>query len=566
MQSAYEDGLGLPVGWSGGKPSARQVSRALIHTNTVQPSENLTHMLMQFGQFLDHDMDLAPSSPSDIVFNSDSFASCDDICTNDAPCFPIAVPEDDPRISRECIPFTRSSAVCGTGAPSLLVGPAAVRRQQLNAITSYLDASQVHRSGKESTKLTFDIVACTTSSVFILPLVVSSNFCNSDNFALYGIHPLYSQVYGSDEGTARRMRDPAGGGRLLSQRLANGMPFLPFDRDSLIECNIGIHANRSDCFLAGDKRANEQVGLTSMHALFFREHNRVAQELAALNSHWDDEQIYQEARRVVIAEWQHIVFSEYLPNILGPAGMAMLSRYQDYDPLMDASIANAFATAAFRFGHSQIMPLFSRLDVDYSPLSIGPLKLQDAFFAPFRLLEEGGVDPLIRGLVASPVKLRSSLQGLNANLTEALFAQAHEVALDLASLNIQRGRDHGLPSYSHWRAFCGLRPARTIDELSTEISSAEVRGRLRELYGDDPGEIDLWVGGLLEDVIPGSQLGPTFLCIVANQFNRLRLGDRCVSCVLCVCVGRGGGGDTCVCGLGVGGNKGCFFPFPRFWF
>lgn len=183
MQSAYEDGLGLPVGWSGGKPSARQVSRALIHTNTVQPSENLTHMLMQFGQFLDHDMDLAPSSPSDIVFNSDSFASCDDICTNDAPCFPITVPEDDPRISRECIPFTRSSAVCGTGAPSLLVGPAAVRRQQLNAITSYLDASQVHRSGKGSTKLTFDIVACTTSSVFILPLVVSSNFCNSDNFA-----------------------------------------------------------------------------------------------------------------------------------------------------------------------------------------------------------------------------------------------------------------------------------------------------------------------------------------------------------------------------------------------
>ena len=333
-------------------------------------------------------------------------------------------------------------------------------------------------------------------------------------------------MYGSDSETARSLRDPKGGGRLLTQQLPTGQPFLPFDQDSLIECSTGIHANRSECFLAGDKRANEQVGLTSMHALFLREHNRIAKELGSLNTHWDDEQLYQEARRVVIAEWQNIVFTEYLPNILGPSGITMLSTYNGYDSTVDASIANSFATAAFRFGHSQIMPLFARLDTDYSPLPIGPLKLQDAFFAPFRLLEEGGIDPLIRGLIASPVKLRSSLQGLNSNLTEALFAQAHEVALDLASLNIQRGRDHGLRSYSHWRAFCGLQQARTIDDLRGEISSARVRGRLREVYGDDPDEIDLWVGGLLEDVVPGSQLGPTFLCIVADQFQRLRLGDR----------------------------------------
>jgi len=151
MLPAYEDGLGLPVGWSGGKPSARQVSRSLLHADIVQPSENLTHMLMQFGQFLDHDLDLAPSTPSDIVFSSDGFVSCDDICSNDAPCFPIPVPEDDPRIHRACIPFTRSSAVCGTGASSLLVGPAAVLRQQLNAITAYLDASQVPSAISSST-------------------------------------------------------------------------------------------------------------------------------------------------------------------------------------------------------------------------------------------------------------------------------------------------------------------------------------------------------------------------------------------------------------------------------
>ena len=125
----------------------------MIPKRYVQSSvlERVLILKFRFGQFLDHDLDLAPSTPSDIVFSSDGFVSCDDICSNDAPCFPIPVPEDDPRIHRACIPFTRSSAVCGTGASSLLVGPAAVLRQQLNAITAYLDASQVPSAISSST-------------------------------------------------------------------------------------------------------------------------------------------------------------------------------------------------------------------------------------------------------------------------------------------------------------------------------------------------------------------------------------------------------------------------------
>ena len=266
------------------------------------------------------------------------------------------------------------------------------------------------------------------------------------------------QVYGSDNYTAHRLRDPSGGGQLVEGLpSAGGKHFLPFDNHSLVECSTGIHSSHSLCFLGGDARTNEQVGLTSMHTLLFREHNRLAAALAALNPLWGDELLYQEARRILVAEWQHITISEYLPKILGPPGMAMLGTYSGYIPDVDASIANAFSTAAFRFGHSQIMPLFPRLGPDYEPLPIGPLKLQDAFFAPFRLLEEQGIEPLIRGLLASPVKLRHTSQGLNLNLTEALFAQANAVALDLASLNIQRGRDHGLPSYSQWRTYCGLR-------------------------------------------------------------------------------------------------------------
>ncbi len=374
MPAEYEDGIGLPAGWSQPKPSARLISQRIVATEKIRPSKTYTLMLMQVGQFLDHDIDIAPISPSGIAFNysePDSLISCDDICYNDAPCFPIQVPKDDPRIRRQCLPFSRSSAVCGTGAASLLIGDVGIHREQLNAITSFVDGSQ---------------------------------------------------IYGSSNTTARILRMNDGTGRLKTGQNVDGFTdkyFLPFDNNSLVDCATGIHAHRSSCFLAGDVRVNEQVALTTMHTLFFREHNRVVKILKSLNPHWDEERLYQEARRVVIAEWQNIVYAEYLPKILGPD----YSMYSGYDSSADASIANVFATAAYRFGHSQIMPLFPRLDANYIPSPLGPLMLQDAFFAPYRLLEEGGIDPLLRGLIFSPVKQRSSYQGLNNNLTEALFAQ-----------------------------------------------------------------------------------------------------------------------------------------------
>ncbi|CAI8057022.1 Peroxidasin, partial [Geodia barretti] len=399
LAPVYEDGLGLPVGWSGGMPSARTISQRVIRSHNVEPDTDVTHMLMQFGQFLDHDLDLAPGTPADSSFTSG--AMCDTECSNSAPCFPIVIETGDPRISAQCMPFTRSGGVCGSGGSSLLVGSAAFYREQLNGITSFIDGSQ---------------------------------------------------IYGSSEEHAERLRDPARQGWLLEGvATSSGKPFLPFDTFSLIECSTGIHSGRSQCFLAGDVRANEQVGLTAMHTLFFREHNRVASYLSHLNPHWNQETIFQESRRVVIAEWQNIAYSEYLPTILGPSG---LGDYHGYDPNVNPTIANAFATAAYRFGHGQILPFFNRLNTSYQPEPYGPLQLRHAFFAPHRLLEEGGIDPLLRGFLATPGKKRAPHSGLNSNLTEALFEQAHNISLDLAALNIQRGRDHGLPSYVQWRQFC----------------------------------------------------------------------------------------------------------------
>jgi len=79
--------------------------------------------------------------------------------------------------------------------------------------------------------------------------------------------------------------------------------------------------------------------------------------------------------------------------------------------------------------------------------------------------------------------VRTSEQLLNANLTESLFRPAHLVALDLAALNIQRGRDHALPGYNEWRRYCHLPVAETFDDLKEHITSQPLREKLQQLYG-----------------------------------------------------------------------------------
>jgi len=143
--------------------------------------------------------------------------------------------------------------------------------------------------------------------------------------------------------------------------------------------------------------------------------------------------------------------------------------YQAYNAGLDPSVANVFAASAFRFGHTLIQPLLRRLDPALNSIPEGDLPLHRAFFAPWRLVEEGGLDPLLRGLFASPGKMPAANEVMNSELTERLFQVAHTVALDLAALNIQRGRDHGIPPYTHWLRYCGLGNVTTWDDLRQHI-------------------------------------------------------------------------------------------------
>ncbi|MEZ6062987.1 MAG: peroxidase family protein [Planctomycetaceae bacterium] len=305
-----------------------------------------------------------------------------------------------------------------------------------------------------------------------------------------------SQIYGSDAETAASLRTFEGGRLLIGD---DGL--LPSGEDG--------------SFLAGDIRANENIELSSMHTLFVREHNLQADRIAAENPGLSDEEIFQQARAIVIAELQAITFNEFLPALLGDGAV---SDYAGYDPTVDPSIANEFSTAAFRFGHSTLNEDIEFFGNDGLPVR-DEVALREAFFNP-DLLRETGIDSVLK-YVASSTAQEIDLEVVDS-LRNFLFGEPGQGGLDLVSLNIQRGRDHGLADYNTVREAYGLTRVETFADITSDVGLQQT---LEELYGT-VDNIDLWVGGLAEDHVAGSSTGELFRTIIVDQFERLRDGDR----------------------------------------
>uniref|UniRef100_A0A8C6WKE0 Uncharacterized protein n=1 Tax=Neogobius melanostomus TaxID=47308 RepID=A0A8C6WKE0_9GOBI len=249
------------------------------------------------------------------------------------------------------------------------------------------------------------------------------------------------------------------------------------------------NAKEVPCFVGGDVRSNENIALTALHTLMLREHNRLARKLSNLNPHWDGERLYQEARKILGGMSQVITYRDYLGFIVGPDAMAKrLSVYPGYDSEVNPGISNVFATAALRFGHLTIQPYVFRLDKNYEehPDYPSPL-LHKAFFAPWRVVFEGGVDPILRGLIGRPAKLNTQEHMAPDEIREKLFKFSEDLALDLASLNMQRGRDHGLPGYNAWRKFCGLSQPSNMYELGKVLRNYQMAQRLMILWWENNG-------------------------------------------------------------------------------
>ncbi|XP_038151495.1 eosinophil peroxidase-like isoform X2 [Cyprinodon tularosa] len=492
LPAEYEDDISSPKGWTHDQrlnnhilPLVRNVSNRILSTaNSEVDSDPLyTHLVTIFGQWTDHDLTFTPHSPSIRSFNDG--IDCEHSCANTEPCFPIEFPSGDPRgHPEECMPFSRSAPACGSGNTGHIFGTPTVR-QQLNTLTAFIDVGQ---------------------------------------------------VYGSDDSKARLLRDfstDEGLLRVNEDHRDNDHELLPFTTMMANMCATRRKMTNDNsaeevlCFLAGDDRSNENIGLASLHTLMMREHNRLARALHQLNPQWDGERLYQEARKIMGGYMQVITYRDWLLHIVGPEAISShLSTYPGYNDQIDPSISNVFATAAYRFAHVMVQPFMFRLDENYEEHPNYPSELlHRTMFAPWRVVFEGGLDPIVRGLIGRQAKLNTQSHILTEELRDRLFKFSVELALDLGSLNLQRGRDHGLPGYNKWREFCGLSQPRTLSELAEVMNNTDLAQALLDLYGT-PENIDPWLGGVAEPFVRGGRVGPLFACLISTQFQRIREGDR----------------------------------------
>ncbi|CAH2219768.1 Mpo-A [Pelobates cultripes] len=477
LRAEYEDGIGLPRGWTENRPIngfplplARLVSNEIVRfrTEDITLDSGRSLMFMQFGQWTDHDLDLSPETPARTTFLEG--IDCDQSCAREPPCFPLRIPPNDPRFRNlsDCIPLFRSAPFCNPGSPV---------REQINILTSFLDGSQ---------------------------------------------------VYGSDYALASKLRNNTNqlGLMAINQNFTdNGLPYLPFETAEEDFCVLTNRSSGIPCFLGGDPRVSEQPGLTAFHTLFVREHNRIATELRRLNPNWSGETLYQEARKIVGGILQKITYKDWLPLLLGVNFQRFIPRYRDYNESVDPRVANVF-TVVFRMGHTLIQPLIYRLDDGYRPYMPEPTSpLHMTFFNSWRVVRQGGIDVLLRGLMANRAKLNRQNQLVVDELRERLFQLFKRVGLDLPAINLQRGRGHGLPGYNAWRRFCGLSAPRNLNELTNVLNNRELAGKFINLYGT-PENIDIWVGGVAEPLVRNGRIGELLTCLIGNQLRRARDGDR----------------------------------------
>lgn len=534
-RASYGDGKSSLLG---GPPKGARYTSNRVFNDTGQnlfSERNVSQWGWTWGQFMDHTFGLARGGgePAAIPFQSNPLESF----TNDL----------------GSISFTRDAAAPGTGTSN--------PRQHINTLSSYIDA--------------FNVYGGTQARLEWL---------------------RQGPVDGDMSNNGPKLRMDANDYLPRAKVLGNAAAAPAMATDGQ------LMGHPDDRVVAGDVRANENMALTSLHTLFAREHNRIVEALKG--SGLGAEGKFQLARRIVGAEEQYVTYNEFLPAM----GVG-LPAYTGYKPSVDATLSTEFATVGYR-AHSQIHGEFEigAEAADYPAAKLRKLTkmgvailageeadeiefvvpLNVAFFNP-DLVELIGAGPILKGLNGEP-QYKNDEQIDNA-LRSILFAMPtgpgapdpecfenpakpgcfHGVT-DLGAIDIQRGRDHGVPLYNDMRAAYGLSRKTSFKDITGESSEAfptndplitapaienpnildfvklfgpagedvplgseagAVRGvrrttlaaRLKAIYGT-VDKVEAFVGAYSESHVAGSEMGQLNNAMWSKQFAALRDGDR----------------------------------------
>ena len=522
----YADGVARPVAG----PPTRYVSNRIFNDvgQNLFSENDVSQWGWAWGQFMDHDLGLRDETPAEstpIAFDAHDALEA---FTNDL----------------GAMGFARTPAAPGTGVSS--------PRQQLNTISSYIDSSNV-----------------------------------------YGV--TASRLAWLRDSKARLLLTRDG---YLPRRDARGNPATAPPMD-LMGALMGT-PNRA--VVAGDVRANENIALTAVQTLIAREHNRI---VAALPASLPEDARFEVARRVVGAEAQFITYTEFLP-----AMGVRLREYRGYDPSVNAGLGNEFAVVGYR-AHSMIhgefdvtVPAGTYPDAQLVAFAAEGITVEQpagqvtlaiplnlAFGNP-DLLQAVGIGPLLQALGAER-EYRNDEQ-IDNSLRSVLFQvprpgipdpgvcgvpvvnpDCFTGVSDLGAIDVERGRDHGMPSYNQLRRAYGLRPARSFRDVTDEeterfpqdrklrskdpindphildfvklrdsdgniiplgspaaqeeavvgIRRTTLAARLKAIYGS-VDRLDAFVGMVSERHLRGTEFGELQLAIWKQQFEALRDGDR----------------------------------------
>eukprot|EP00088_Acartia_fossae_P047570 TRINITY_DN5158_c0_g1_i3.p1 TRINITY_DN5158_c0_g1~~TRINITY_DN5158_c0_g1_i3.p1 ORF type:complete len:378 (-),score=50.09 TRINITY_DN5158_c0_g1_i3:360-1493(-) len=291
-------------------------------------------------------------------------------------------------------------------------------------------------------------------------------------------------------------------------------------------CKANKHGERGEppCkHDSGDgQRTPENYGLVANQWIFWFLHNHICNTLYDNYGCTEDEECFQLCRKISIAIYQHINYNEFLPLLVGHKwmkkyGLYPTNGYTKYNSKVNPTTSNVFSTAAKRYGHAMVPGFFEIRCPDY-PSKVYYEDLHEVIFSDL----DHPIECILFGQINQPAHIKGP--SMTGDLTNKLFMRHTGIGNDLATFNIFRGRDHGIPSFNKWRKFCGFHPINTWEE-AYKVLIPETVEKFKRLYVT-PEDLDLWSAGLSEQCEPGALVGPTFSCLMSLQFANYKYGDR----------------------------------------